>query len=111
MPEAIRSFIEFEFRSTDKRQFWAAASQKYAPAGVLLDYLEAGWVLSRVVGVEEFYYAGLRHVSIYHFELFKNGQFYVIPVQGNPVVRRLLRDQNLREVPLRPQLTRSSDHA
>ena len=95
------SFIEMELRSQDTRRHWSPASQHYAPADVLLGYLADGWQISPVVGLEEHWHAGARRVDVYHFELAKENQVQVLPVQSNPIVRRLIHDRGLRVVLLR----------
>ena len=98
MSGAAPSFIEMELRSTDTRRHWSPTSQAYAPADVLLRYLAEGWQVSPIVGLEEHWHAGVRRVDVYHFEVNKGDQSLVLPVHSNPVVRRLLRDRNLRIV-------------
>jgi hypothetical protein len=95
------SFIEMELRSTDTRRHWSPASQAYAPADVLMRYVAEGWIISPIVGLEEHWHAGSRRVDVYHFELVKDQDTTVLPVQSNPVVRRLLNDRQLRVVLLK----------
>ncbi len=101
MSGAAPSFIEMELRSNDTRRHWSPSSQAYAPADVLLQYLVEDWVMSPVVGLEEHYHAGVRRVDVYHFELMKEEQVQVLPVQSNPVVRRLIHQYQLKIVLLR----------
>ena len=101
MTGAAPSFIEMELRSIDTRRHWSPSSQAYAPADVLLRYLAEGWTVSPIVGLEEHWHAGVRRVDVYHFELSKDNQSLVLPVQSNPVVRRLLNERQLRVVLLK----------
>ena len=94
--------MEMERRSVDKRRYWSPSSQTYAPADVLLEYLVNGWSISPVVGREDYWYGGGRHITVHYFELTMNNQAVVLPVLGNPVVRRLLQQQQLRIVLLNP---------
>ena len=94
-------FIEMELRSNDTRRHWSPSSQAYAPADVLLQYLIDDWTISPVVGLEEHYHAGVRRVDVYHFELMKDDQAQVLPVQSNPVVRRLIHQHELKIVLLK----------
>jgi hypothetical protein len=87
-----------ELRSLDTRRHWSPSSQAYAPADVLMRYLAEGWQLSPIVGLEEHWHAGVRRVDVYHFEVSQEEETMVLPVQSNPVVRRLLRDYSLRIV-------------
>lgn len=100
MPGSV-SYIEVELRALDTRRHWSPSSQVYAPADVLLQYLANGWAISPVVGLEEHWHAGVRRVDVYHFELTKDDQINIMPVQSNPVVRRLIHDRDLKIVLLR----------
>lgn len=111
MAGAGPSFIEAEMRSLDTRRHWSPTSQTYAPADVLLRYLTEGWQISPVVGLEEHWHAGSRRVDVYHFEVIKDDQAQVVPVQSNPVVRRLLRDRSLRVVLLKSENVPTPGHA
>lgn len=95
------SFLEMELRSTDTRRHWSATSQTYAPADVLIQYITEDWQVSPVVGLEEHWHAGIRRVDVYHFELNKEGQTLVVPVQSNPVIRRLITQRGLKVVVLK----------
>ena len=95
------TFIEMELRSTDTRRHWSPTSQAYAPADVLMRFLTDGWAISPIVGLEEHWHAGSRRVDVYHFELIKGDDALILPVQSNPVVRRLLNDRQLRVVLLK----------
>lgn len=101
MARPAAAFLEMELRSTDTRRHWSPTSQAYAPADVLLQYLTEDWQISPVVGLEEHWHAGIRRVDVYHFELTKEGQALIIPVQSNPVVRRLIAHQGLKVVMLK----------
>ncbi|NDJ78299.1 MAG: hypothetical protein GYB65_18780 [Chloroflexi bacterium] len=101
MAGAAPSFIEMELRSNDTRRHWSPTSQPYAPADVLMQYLSWGWIISPVVGLEEHWHAGVRRVDVFHFELTKENQALVLPVQSNPVVRRLLSERQLKVVLLK----------
>ncbi len=97
----IASSLEMELRSTDTRRHWSPTSQAYAPADVFIQYLTEGWQVSPVVGLEEHWHAGIRRVDVYHFELTNESQTLVIPVQSNPVVRRLIAQRELKVVMLK----------
>jgi hypothetical protein len=93
MRNVPRAFIEMEQRSVDKQRHWSSSSQPYVPADVLLEYLADGWDISSVVGREEGWFGGGRHIVVYYFELARNNQIVVMQVLGNPVVRRLVNQQ------------------
>jgi hypothetical protein len=87
-----------EWRLFDKRRHWSASSQIYAPADVLLDYLAHGWRISPVVGQYDYWYGGGRHVVVHYFELCMDDQVVVMPVLGNPTVRRIMHHHQLQIV-------------
>lgn len=95
MAGASVSFMENELRALDTRRHWSASSQTYAPGDVLLSLLAEGWDLGEVVGLEEYWHAGVRRVDIYLFELTRDGVTQTVPVQSNPVIRHLVRERKL----------------
>ena len=98
MRNAAPSLMEMELRSDDRRRHWSPLSQACAPADVLLESLVDDWIINSVVGLEEYWYGGGRHVAIYYFELTKDNQAVIMPVLGNPAVRRLVGERRLRVV-------------
>lgn len=98
MANSAPSYVDMELRSTDTRRHWSPTSQAYAPVDVLMRYLNEGWEISPVVGLEEHWHAGARRVDVYHFELTTGDQVQVLPVSSNPVVRRLIQQQKLKIV-------------
>jgi hypothetical protein len=99
--------MEMEWRSFDERRHWAASSQIDVPVDVLLEYLDHGWSISPVVGREDHWYGGGRHITVHYFELTMNNQAVVMPVLDNPVVCRLMHDYQLRIVLLNRDDVRS----
>jgi hypothetical protein len=93
--------VQWRLSRRNTRRHWSASSQAYAPADVLMRYLADNWTISPVVGLEEHWHAGSRRVDVYHFELVKAEESLVLPVQSNPVVRRLLQERQLRVVLLK----------
>ena len=100
MPDITASLFEIERRSANPRRHWSPASQSYAPADVLLEYLADGWNLSSVVGRMEHWYGAGRHVGVYYFELARDHRMMVMAVHGNPAVHRLVWERRSRIVPL-----------
>jgi hypothetical protein len=84
------SFIEMELRSGNRPRHWSPSSQTYAPVDVLLESMADDWSVNPMVGLEEYWYGGGRHVAVYYFELTKDGRAVSMPVLGNPIVRRLV---------------------
>lgn len=77
---------------------WSRQSQPIAPAEILVNRLQNGWVLSSVVTCEQHHYGPGRSIDIYTFTLTQNDSVLQLPVQANPVVRRILREYNLQVV-------------
>jgi hypothetical protein len=70
---------------------WHSGSERWAGADCLLTAMDNGWVANPNVYVQEVWHAGSRLVTIYHFELSKNGETMEMPVITNPYARRILR--------------------
>jgi hypothetical protein len=79
----------------DRVRHWSPESQPYAPADVLLNYLQSGWLLESLASVETFYYAGYRRVDIVHFTLRSGDSILEMPVLANPAVTRLLEERSM----------------
>jgi len=67
-------------------QHWCPKSQAFAPAQVLLQYLQTGWNLGNAVKVVQYHLTGDRHVDVYHFKLYHRDERLEMPVLANPVV-------------------------
>jgi len=78
---------------------------------VLLQFLADGWELSPVIGLEEHWHAGVRRVDIYHFELTKGDRTMVVPVNSNPIIRRLIEERELKIVMLPRENVGENTHA
>ena len=70
---------------------WHGSSERWAGADCLLTAIDNGWKPSNNVYYQEFWLAGSRLVTIYHFELSRNGETIEMPVITNPYARRLLK--------------------
>src|SRR5258706_780022 len=80
---------------TDRPRHWSPDSQTYAPADVLMRYLNDGWELDSLAAVETFYYAGYRRVDIFYFTLKLDGKVVEMPLLANPVTHRLVEERKL----------------
>jgi hypothetical protein len=80
---------------SDRSRHWAAGSQTYAPADVLLRYIADGWQLETLAAVESFYYAGYRRVDVFYFTLKRGEEVIEMPVLANPVTHRLVEERKL----------------
>lgn len=52
-----------------------------------------GWEIEEPVEIEVHWYSGGRYTEIFTFSLHRDGEYFAIPVLGNPVIRRLIRDR------------------
>lgn len=81
-----------------KQRHWSRQSQPIAPADILVNRLQHGWTLSAVVTCEKHHYGPGRSVDIFTFTLTQNDKVLQLPVQANPIARRIIRDHNLQVV-------------
>ena len=82
-----------DYSDDDIHRHWSPDSELYAPADVLLQYLQRGWQLEKLVAVETVYYAGYRRSDIYYFTLERDGRTVEMPILATPVVFKV-REQN-----------------
>ncbi|NDJ85569.1 MAG: hypothetical protein GYB66_06765 [Chloroflexi bacterium] len=90
---------EYQKKVTRPRH-WSRQSQPIAPAEILVNRLQRGWQLHNIVQVQTHSYGPGRSIDIYHFTLSNGTETAQIPVQSNPVVRRLIRENRLQVTPL-----------
>jgi hypothetical protein len=88
------------FQYLDVVRHWSAISEPFAGGDALITRLNDGWQLKETVFVEEYWHAGVRLVTIYHFELERDGETEKMPVLSNPYVNRILRDLPVQMRPL-----------
>ncbi len=81
--------------SDDDYRHWSAKSQPFAPADVLLQYLQDGWKINNRVVVEVFPCLSRQCVELYCFMLLRDKEYVTIPVVANPVILRLTREFSL----------------
>jgi hypothetical protein len=86
-------------RTTENLKHWSRESQPIAPVEILLNRIQRGWTIEPIVYLETHVYGPGRTVSIYHFTLKQESEKLEIPVQVNPVVRRLIEDYKVKVVP------------
>lgn len=80
-------------------QYWEPESGRFAGGDHLLTALNDGWEIVECVRNEHFY-AGMRSVTIFEFNLKNADHRMMMPVIANPAVERLIARLNL-EVPLK----------
>jgi hypothetical protein len=79
---------------------WSPISQKYAGGDAINTLLNDGWRIQETVFFEEFWHAGSRPVTIFHFKLVRDDETLHVPVLSNPYVRRLVESLPLQVRPL-----------
>lgn len=82
------------------KRHWHPGSEKYAGGDALLTALDHDWDVKDTCYLEEFWHAGTRLVTIYHFELERGDEKMDMPVITTPYVRRILREQNFKILPI-----------
>lgn len=100
MSANLQSRLKDYKRSTANLKPWSSQSQPIAPVEILVNRLQRGCTLDPIVKLETHTYGPGRSVSIYHFTVIQEDEKLVIPVQVNPVVRRLIEQYHLQVVPL-----------
>ena len=82
----------------DWQKHWSPESQAIAPAECLMNHLSDGWSTAPMIFARRHQFGAGRVVHIYLFQLHRDGQSIEIPVQGNPIIRRLIVDRQLRVI-------------
>lgn len=71
-------------------QHWSPSSERYAGGDHLMTAIYNGWVISDCVEVEEHWFAGMRSITLYHFELARGDETMNMPVVSSPYVNRFI---------------------
>ncbi len=79
---------------------WHSGSEKFAGGDALLTALDDGWEVSRVCYLQEYWLAGTRLVTAYHFDLRRGEELMTMPVITTPYVRRIIREQQFQVLPV-----------
>ncbi len=85
---------ELEIDDDDYRH-WSPASQPYATADVLLQYLRREWECANEVTVKTSRCVSSRCVEVYIFTISKGHERLCVPVISNPVILHLVRERGL----------------
>lgn len=75
-------------------QHWNPTSETFAGGDNLLTALSKGWQVEKCTELRH-WFAGLRCVSIFRFDLVRDGDTMTMPVINNPYVARLIRQMEL----------------
>ena len=80
-----------KFDYLELHRHWDPMSERYAGADALLTAMNKGWKPAQTVHFEEYWHAGSRLVTIYHFDLTRGDEQMTMPVLSNPFARRILK--------------------
>lgn len=80
----------FHVQYVDDVRHWCPHSEPFTGGDALLTALLDGWEMSTHIRKETHWYAGMRFVNIYYFELTRNGETRTMPVVDNPCVDKLI---------------------
>ncbi len=92
---ATKGSSDFHVDYMDVTQHWHPHSQQYAGGDHLLTALYRGWQMDEVIFREEHWFAGMRHVVVYYFELTRDDDAMTMPVISTPFVTRLIRNSEV----------------
>ena len=84
----------------DFSRHWCDTSEKFAGGDALLTALQNDWVADATCYEEQYWHAGTRLVTVYHFDLRHGDEMLHMPVIANPYVRRVVREEGFRIVPM-----------
>jgi hypothetical protein len=92
--EAIRTY---DYTSSDPRQYrlWSAVAQPYASGDQLARYFQEGWHIKDEIAVETHWFGEARFITLYHVELYRDGEQVLMRVMGSPFTRQLVNDERL----------------
>lgn len=85
----------FHVEYMDVVQHWHSESQPFAGGDSLLTALYDGWEMSDIVVREEYWFAGMRSVKVYHFELSRGDEIMVMPIIDTPYLTRIIQSSQL----------------
>lgn len=72
------------------KRHWHSGSEEFAGGDALLTALDEDWSVGETCYREEYWQAGTRLVTVYHFELERDGEKMDMPVVTTPYVRRII---------------------
>lgn len=84
----------------DVTRHWHSNSEKYAGGDALLTAIFNGWLVDDIVVREEYWHAGTRCTTVYHFELELDGEIIHMPMVCNPYVERFISMMGMQILPI-----------
>lgn len=82
------------------KRHWHAGSEDFAGGDALLTALDDDWTVSPTCYREEYWQAGTRLVTVFHFELQREGEKMNMPVITSPYIRRIIRNEGFNVKPI-----------
>ena len=86
---------DYHVQYLDVVKHWHAPSERYTGGDALLTALYNGWEMVGEIIRENFWYAGMRCVTVYTITLSRNGDNQSMRVIHNPYVSRLVNQSRL----------------
>lgn len=69
---------------------WSPLSEKFAGGDCLITAISRGWQVVGDIYREEFWHAGTRLTTVFHFTLQRGDETMNMPIISNPHVRRII---------------------
>ncbi len=74
---------------------WCDTSERYAGGDALLTAMQNNWRVEAICYRQEYWHAGTRQVTVFHFDLVNGNDRMTMPVITTPFVRRMIRELSL----------------
>ncbi|MDQ7025334.1 MAG: hypothetical protein Q9P01_00070 [Anaerolineae bacterium] len=75
-------------------QHWHPSSERYAGGDHLMTAIDKGWKVEKCVLVRH-WYAGMRSVVVYEFNLKRDSNTMMMPVIDNPYIGRFIEESDI----------------
>jgi hypothetical protein len=96
----VQDSLNLHSQYPDFSRHWCDTSEQFAGGDALLTAMQNNWVADATCYEEQYWHAGTRLVTIYHFKLRNGDETLHMPVITNPYVRRIIREENFKVVPI-----------
>jgi hypothetical protein len=93
----------------DFSRHWCDTSERFAGGDALLTAMQNDWIADETCYEQQYWQAGTRLVTIYHFALKNGDESMSMPVLGNPFVRRIIREERFKVVPFDQKATAETE--
>jgi hypothetical protein len=96
----VQDSLNLHSQYPDFFRHWCDTSEQFAGGDALLTAMQNNWVADATCYEEQYWHAGTRLVTVYHFELHNGDETLHMPVVTNPYVRRVIREEHFKVVPM-----------